>query len=339
MNKSYNIRTGLVFSVTMGFIADILPRLLRMDAGQPRTVLVNFVHIFIAVLFYWWLHHFILIRVTSGFLSHPFIKPVLSILLSVIIIACITWAFHITSFIPVNSGGKMLARTRSQFVSIRVFRAGIISALTYFVVFYYRMQLVLRQSKQENEYLKQENLQAQLSSLKQHISPHFLFNALNTLSSLSHEAAVKEYILKLSDVYRYVLRYQEKKEVKVEDELFFIQSYMYIIKTRFEEGINIKIAINPGNLHEVILPFSLQLLVENAIKHNSVSYRNPLSIDIYDQPGMLVVENDLRPRHTMETASGTGLQNLSKRYRLAGGRDISITRTVSAFKVEIPFLS
>ena len=339
MNKSYNIRTGLVFSVTMGFIAVIVPRLIRMDADQPQTAVINFIHVFTAVLFYWWLHHFILIRVTAGFLSHPFIKPVLSILLSILIIGCITWALNITNFIPISNGRMMLRPRDAQFMAIRLFRAGIISALTYFVVFYYRMQLVLRQSRQENEYLKQENLQAQLSSLKQHISPHFLFNALNTLSSLSHEAVVKEYILKLSDVYRYVLCYQEKKKVKVEDELFFIQSYMYIIKTRFEEGINIRIAINPASLQQVILPFSLQLLVENAIKHNSVSYRNPLSIDIYDQAGELVVQNDLRPRHTMETASGTGLQNLSKRYRLAGGRDISITRTESTFKVEIPFLS
>jgi LytS/YehU family sensor histidine kinase len=198
--------------------------------------------------------------------------------------------------------------------------------------------LMLQHSRLENEYLKQDNLQAQLASLKQQISPHFLFNSLNTLSTLSHEQAVKEYILKMSEVYRYVLQYQEQNEVPVAEELAFIRSYIYILESRFEEGLKINVRVDAGNLNRKILSFSLQLLVENAVKHNSVSYRQPLLIDIYDLDGRLIVENDLRPRVTLDNHSGTGLYNLAQRYRLTAGKDILIFRDSAKFKVEIPFL-
>ena len=338
MNHSYNIKAGLIFAVLMGFMTMVLPRIIRFDIDQPRIVFINFIHLLVAVFCYWLVHHFFLIRVTAGFLSHPIVKPVSSILTSIIIIVFLTWSLNKTTSIPVKSNAGF-ELTYRQLLFIRLFRACIISTLTWFVVFYYRVQLELRQSILENAYLKQENLQAQLSSLKQQISPHFLFNALNTLSSLSHEQEVKECVLNLSEVYRYVLRYQEKKEVQVQDELIFINAYVYILKSRFEEGVKINITVNADNLQQKILPFSLQLLVENAIKHNSISYSDPLSINIYDLNGAMVVENDFRPRTTMESPSGTGLQNLSKRYQLTAGRQIQITCNSSTFKVEIPFLS
>lgn len=338
MDRSYNIKTGLIFSVLISLLVIVLPKMIRLDMDQPCTVLINFIQIFTGVFIYWIIHHFFLINFSTGFLSHPVVKPILSIATSVAVIALLTWSFKATALFPVN-GGAGVAMPYGRLFPVRLFRACIGSSLTYFVVFYYRMQLVLRQSRLENAWLKQENLQAQLSSLKQQISPHFLFNALNTLSSLSHEATVKEYILNLSEVYRYVLRYQEKKEVHVQDELVFIHSYVYILKSRFEEGIKINIQVNADNLQRKILPFSLQLLVENAIKHNSISYRDPLSINIYDNSGSLVVENDFRPRTTMESPSGTGLHNLSQRYLLTAGKQILITRNDVVFKVEIPFLS
>jgi LytS/YehU family sensor histidine kinase len=251
--------------------------------------------------------------------------------------AIVTHSFNITSLIPFSRDPSAEIRPVRIFF-IRMFRGSIISTFTWFAVYYFRLLLMLQQSRLENEYLKQENLQAQLASLKQQISPHFLFNSLNTLSTLSQEEKVKEYILKMSDVYRYVLHYQEQNEVPVYEELAFIRSYTYILQSRFEEGLEINIRIDPGSLNRKILPFSLQLLVENAIKHNAVSYRNPLAIDIYDLNGSLIVENDFRPRVTLDSHSGTGLHNLAQRYRLISDKKILITRDSAKFKVEIPFL-
>jgi len=337
MVHRYNVKAGLIFAVSIAMMATILPRLIRLDADQPHHVVINFLYLSATIFFYWLVHHFFLIRLRSGTFSDRLTKALLSIFCSVLIVSLLTYSFNITRMFPIALNPTLEIK-REQIFFIRIFRGTFISTLTWFAAFYYRLLLMLQQSKLENEYLKQKNLQAQLSSLRQQISPHFLFNSLNTLSTLSHEEPVKEYILKMSEVYRYVLHYQEQAEVKVQEELQFIHSYIYILESRFEEGLKINIRVNPDHLHRKILPFALQLLIENAIKHNSMSYRAPLAIDIYDLNGKLVVENDLRPRSTMDRPSGTGLHNLSQRYQLAAGKDILITRDAVKFKVEIPFL-
>ncbi|MES1159857.1 MAG: histidine kinase [Bacteroidota bacterium] len=337
MVHRYNMKAGWIFAAAIAMMATVLPRLIRLDTDQPHHVVVNFLYLSGTIFFYWMVHHFFLNRLHSGPFSYRLSKALISIGCSVVIISFFTYMFNITRMFPIGLNPGIEVR-KEQIPFIRIFRATLISTFTWFAAFYYRLLLMLQQSKLENEYLKQKNLQAQISSLKQQISPHFLFNSLNTLSTLSHEAPVKEYVLKMSEVYRYVLHHQEQAEVQVREELEFIHSYIYILQSRFEEGLEINIRVNPDYLNRKILPFAVQLLIENAIKHNSMSYRSPLAIDIYDQQGKLVVENDLRPRTTMDKPSGTGLHNLSQRYQLAAGRDIQITRNDLKFKVEIPFL-
>jgi len=329
MLKEYNSRAGLVFSVSIATIAVLLPRLIRLDADRLSLTLFNFIYLICAFFFCWLVHHCFL------FTFRYRLTPLLSICCCVTVIAVLTWGLHL---IPMNRFSGVGVR-QGQVPFIRLFRAVMISTIAWIAVYYFRLYVLFQQSRLENEYLKQGNLQAQLASLRQQISPHFLFNSLNTLSSLSHEAPVKEYVLKMSEVYRYVLHYQDQQLTSVEAELAFIRSYIYILETRFEEGLKIRIQIGPAALGRKILPFALQLLVENAVKHNVISYRTPLSLFIYDQGEMLVVENDLRPRTTMEAASGTGLNNLSQRYLLTAGKDICISRGESRFKVEIPLLS
>jgi len=332
MPKEYNSKAGLVFSVSIATIAVLLPRLVRLDTDRLFLTLLSFVYLSCAFFLCWLIHHFFLLNTRHR------LTPLLSICCCVAVIAILTWGLNITNLSPLNRFSDHELK-RGQVSFIRFFRAFIISTIAWIAVYYFRLIVLFQQSRLENEYLKQGNLQAQLASLRQQISPHFLFNSLNALSSLSNEAPVKEYVLKMSEVYRYVLHYQDQKVTTVEAELAFIRSYIYILETRFEEGLNIRIQVGPGALGRKILPFALQLLVENAVKHNVISYRTPLSLFIYDQDERLVVENDLRPRTTMETASGTGLHNLSQRYLLTAGKDIRISRDASRFKVEIPFLS
>ena len=338
MIKRYNVRAGLIFSVAISTMATILPRIIRLEVDQPRLILNNFIYLW-AIFFICWLahHFFLLLDIGSGFFSHRMATPVISIICSVFLIGIFTNLFNLGTVIPINRNPG-IGLYRGQILFIRLFRGVLISACTYFAVYYFRLMLILQQSKVENEYLKQGNLQAQLGSLRQQISPHFLFNSLNTLSTLSHDEAVKEYILKMSEVYRYVLHYQERTEVPVEEALAFIRSYIYILESRFEEGLKINIRVDRANCSRKILPFALQLLVENAVKHNAISYSDPLVIDIYDRNDALVVENDLRPRVALDASSGTGLSNLAQRYRLAAAKEILITRNTAKFKVEIPFL-
>ncbi|MBS1665203.1 MAG: histidine kinase [Bacteroidetes bacterium] len=337
MQKRYNLKAGLIFSVTIALLATVLPRAIRFEAARPITTIISFAYLSFMLFFYWTAHHFFLITFTSGSLTHRWIKAAASILSSVLIVSLAIYLLKIASRFPLDRNPNSTIPDQQAFF-IRLFRGTIISALTYFAVFYYRMLLMLQQSRLENEYLKQENLQAHISTLRQQISPHFLFNSLNTLSTLSNEELVKNYILKMSDVYRYVLHHQEQQQVPVCEELTFIRSYIYILESRFEDALQIDIDVSPAYLNRKIIPFALQLLVENATKHNSVSYKHPLNISIYCRDEKLVVENDLRPRATIEHSSGTGLHNLARRYRLTTGQEITITRNDSKFKVEIPFL-
>ena len=338
MVQRYNVKAGLIFSVSISMIATILPKLIRFDVEQLRSVLFNFFYLSACFFFCWMTHHFFLLNIRSGPFSGKVARAAASIFCSVLLIAAATHSVNMNTVLPFSKDPGIELRPGRIFF-IRMFRGFIISAIVWFAVYYFRIQVMLQQSWRENESLKQENLQAQLASLKQQISPHFLFNSLNTLSTLSTEEKVKEYILKMSEVYRYVLHYQEQNEVPVHEELAFIRSYTYILQSRFEEGLEISIQVAPGNLNRKVLPFSLQLLVENAIKHNAVSYKNPLAINIYDLGDVLIVENDIRPRLTLDSHSGTGLHNLDRRYRLVSDKKILITRDSSTFKVVIPFLT
>lgn len=336
--KQYNIKTGIIFSILIGLLSSF-PRLVRSDFDFLIGFVGTFVYIFCGIFACWLIHHFFLLNTTQhGFFKNRFAAGLLSIITGVIFMAGVSSAFNITGVVPVSplANNKM---TAYHLLSIRLFRAFIISAFTFFVVYYFRMAISLQRSKLENAYLKQENLQAQIASLREQISPHFLFNSLNTLSSLSGDNKVKEYILRLSEVYRYVLHYQEQNSVMVKDELDFIRSYTYIMESRFEDGLKINIDIPGEKLEKKIVPLALQLLIENAIKHNAISYRMPLVIDIYSSGEGIVVENDFRPKATIEKSLGKGLNNLSERYRLIAGKDIVITKSELKFKVEIPFLS
>ena len=187
--------------------------------------------------------------------------------------------------------------------------------------------------------LKEAQLQASISSLKEQLSPHFLFNTLNTLSSISKEENVKEYVTELSNVYRYLLSFQKKDAVTIEEELEFASSYIYIIKARMEEAIDIEININEETRKTKLPPLTLQLLIENALKHNVASVSKPLIILITDKdPGWLSVSNNFQPRIYTQPSTGTGLDNIRRRYHLLFGRDISIEQSEQFFFIKLPVI-
>lgn len=173
-------------------------------------------------------------------------------------------------------------------------------------------------SQLQNERLQKESILAQFETLKSQINPHFLFNCLNTLNSLLYVSVEKsaEFIDHFSKIYRYVLDVKEQFVVTVEKELEFARSYFYLHKIQFEEKIKLDIEIDPVILNCFIPPLSLQILLENAIKHNVVSGNNPLIIVLKNTEGSLIVTNTYKPKHNNEKSSGIGLQHLKQRYEL-----------------------
>lgn len=190
------------------------------------------------------------------------------------------------------------------------------------------------------EKVKRDQLASQFESLKSQINPHFLFNSLNALSSLVYDDQKKavSFIRKLSDVYRYVLDQNEKEVVPLSEELKFVESYIYLQKIRFGENLNVNIKIDERSMDKVVPPLSVQLLVENAIKHNIVSSLRPLTIDIVNEGVLsLLIKNNLQEKKSKES-TGIGLKNLQKRYDILSDREVYIRKTKDFFTARIPLL-
>ncbi len=200
-----------------------------------------------------------------------------------------------------------------------------------------RLQTDKQESRIENEHLKQQSLRNELTALKNQIDPHFLFNSLNSLTSLirDNEKATL-FVKKLSYMYRYILQSSDSNLVSVREELKFLESYTYLIQTRYRDRFSIDVQIEEGLLEEKLPPLALQLLVENAVKHNEISESNPLRVKIYSKEGSIYVENQIRPRTTLAEGTGNGLLNLKKRYLLLRKQELTVNTENNIFNVELP---
>lgn len=192
----------------------------------------------------------------------------------------------------------------------------------------------------ENQQLRTENLLNQYETLKSQLNPHMLFNSLNTLYSLIREKPEKaqNYLQKLAHVLRYTLQDNESHSVSLEEEMKFVNSYIYLLKMRYEDNLNFNIQLSTEALVLQLPPMSVQMLIENAVKHNEISNRHPLKINITAKENKLEVCNLLQPKLTNDTSTQIGLNNLSKRYRLLFKQDIEVKTENNCFTVTIPLI-
>ncbi len=189
------------------------------------------------------------------------------------------------------------------------------------------------------EQLRTESLQARYESLKHQVNPHFLFNSFNALTNLVYEDEEKAitFIDQLSLIYRYVLDTQEREKVPLEEELRFLDSYLYLQKIRF--GDKLDVAINLDGKEWNVAPLALQMLVENAIKHNIISDADPLLVHVFIEEKYLVVENNIqRRKSSLDESAGVGLENIRRRYEMLGTKGIQIEETSDKFRVRVPLI-
>lgn len=219
----------------------------------------------------------------------------------------------------------------------RIIGAFFASAICYVVYNNIDTTEKLQLAKLENEQIKQAHLRAQLLSLQQQISPHFLFNSLSTLKTIATDSDNKNFVVQLAHVYRYLLSFNERQVSQLSEELAFIRSYLYILHQRFETALNVSIEVPEQYLNYLIPPLSIQLLIENAIKHNALSSEQPLDISIrVNEQAMLVVSNTCRPKKVPAESTGMGLQNINDRFRLLFNDGIAIDHTTEHFTVTLP---
>ncbi|MGW9686702.1 2TM domain-containing protein [Flagellimonas sp. 2504JD1-5] len=182
---------------------------------------------------------------------------------------------------------------------------------------------------------------ARFDALKNQLDPHFLFNSLNVLTSLIEEDTdqAQKFTTSLSKVYRYVLEQKNKDLVTVDEELNFARTYVRLLKMRFEDSIVFEIPEKCTVPDAKIVPLSLQLLLENAVKHNVVTASKPLHLKVTEEDGMLVVRNNLQEKQVVKKSSGVGLQNIKQRYGILTDREVLIAKTNSQFSVGLPMLT
>lgn len=207
------------------------------------------------------------------------------------------------------------------------------------IVFYFQEY---KTTRIEAEELKRISAQAELQLVKSQINPHFLFNNLNVLSALvmKDNTEANRFIEEFSKVYRYILTNHDKEMVPLKTELDYIKPYIFLLEKRFGEGLLVTMDIPAYYLDHFIIPASLQMLIENAIKHNIVSKSKPLLINIHaNGKKAIVVSNNLQPKQLVEKSTEFGLQNIVKRYELVSNKKVMIEKNSSSFTVSIPLLA
>lgn len=218
----------------------------------------------------------------------------------------------------------------------------VIITIIFLGIFYF---LDKKKNQLEKEIVKEstkaETATAKFESLKNQLDPHFLFNSLNVLTGLIEENPENaiDFTTSLSKIYRYVLEQKDKEVVPIQEELIFAKTYINLLKLRFENSIDFELDQSLINDGEFIVPLSLQILLENTIKHNIVSEQKPLKIKIYKQDNNLIVENTLQPKDSIKDSTGIGLKNIISRYQLISNREVNIEKNQEVFQVQLPILT
>jgi sensor histidine kinase YesM len=215
---------------------------------------------------------------------------------------------------------------------------GLLAAAFYELLIYME---AWKKANQEAEQLKKANLVSQLDSLKNQVKPHFLFNSLNTLTALVEKqpAQAVRFIAELAKVYRYLLQSNQKELIDLQQELDFTRAYFFLLQMRFGAGISLEVSVEKDYQECLIPSLTLQMLVENAVKHNQVSVRKPLAVRIGIEEGKwLVVANNTQPKRTSVPSSGMGLANIAAKYKLLNQPHVQVQHDPDRFTVKVPLI-
>ena len=267
----------------------------------------------------------------------PLRRLMLAVLIAVVY-TCFAWVLIIWLLQVTSFGYDLLALL--QHLEWRDFVTPLI--ITAFISIFMHGRAFLLAWKEtliEAERLKKEQVSARYEALKNQVNPHFLFNSLNVLAALVHKDAdqAEQFIRQLSSVYRYILESRDKEVVPLEEELAILRAYLFLMEIRFGASLQTDIRL-PEPTGERVAPLTLQILVENALKHNEVSKAKPLRIEIFQANGYLVVQNNLQPKNNLPESTGIGLANLEAQYQILSGKPVLITSGDGYFTVKTPLL-
>ncbi|KGO90140.1 histidine kinase [Flavobacterium suncheonense] len=332
-------------SVTLGLGIFFVLLFLRWLTGGSiqwdNNLLLNLQYTLLYTVSLYLVNAFLFVFLDKIFIKNRFsVKRIaLSFSLSLVVTVCVIFLLRFFEEVIVN------AKSIDVFLQHEHASNYIVSAIITIIVSLFVHAAYFYRSYQENRVKEQKIIagtaSAKFESLKNQIDPHFLFNSLNVLSSLIEENpdSAQKFTSSLSKIYRYVLEQRDKELVSIEEELAFAKTYMNLLKMRFENSIFYELPETVNNPEAKVVPLSLQLLLENTVKHNVVSEKKPLRIRIFERNNCLVVQNDLQKKEVLKDRQGVGLQNIINRYAILTERKVSIQQTETEFMVALPLLT
>lgn len=273
-------------------------------------------------------------RVTSFYTKNRLINVSLTVAgnltLVVLVSVFLLWFMHNTFQIEVRVG----------FLVVYFLRNLLVAFISMLVVYAYEKTRQFRNNQITMLSLEHEKAETELKVLKGQLDPHFIFNNFNALAGAIREdkKVALSFVSHMSETFRYSIERKDHHLVTLEEELRFLESYIYLMKIRFKEGLTTKINIDSQLLNKQLPHHALQLLFENAIKHNIVSLNKPLRIDVRSNDGHLIVANDLSPKKSSMTNTGLGLANLRKRYELLGYDSVHVLSNEDKFIVKLELI-
>ena len=330
--KVFRVSTRVIWfsSLFMGILASI-PKILQLNIRGIELV-VDASIAFLFSLFVWYFNIYSLPKFSNRQITtHFFNRRLISSLFLGIVLMLILVAIHQALF----------PYYHFQSMTLMYEFRGVLINLTIYMFLYLLYQSYSAQLMGfEMDRIKTDNLGAQYELLKQQVNPHFLFNSLTTLKSMVDigDEHVADFIVKLADFYRFSLENRKMDIISLSEELDILNAYLYLLKARFEDGIQITFKISDEHLSSYIPPFTLQLLVENCIKHNVVSLEQPLNIVLYSEDEMLVITNQLQLKKTPESSTGVGLENINQRYLHLLHKKVDVVADGTSFKVYLPVI-
>lgn len=328
--KAFRVSQRVIWlsSLALGILASI-PKAFQ-PGSTPGEIIINSSITFLFSLFIWYfniysLPKFTSRRTTKNFLNaRLFISVILGIVMMVILVVV-----HEEIFEAIQLDAPIMFELRGVLINL----------IVYMFVHLLFQNYKTQQIATELERTISVNLGAQYELLKQQVNPHFLFNSLNTLKSMvdTQDPHSSEFILKLSDFYRFTLESRKMDIISIGEELKILESYTFLLKARFEDGFVLEESIDPKYYESGIPPFTLQLLIENCIKHNVVSLDKPLHIRLYNDDNFIIIENPIQLKRG-ELSTGVGLDNINQRFMHLIEKEIEIEKSETIFKVKIPII-
>jgi sensor histidine kinase YesM len=332
---------ALFISIMIFFVLTIIPVLNGGIVSFDNHLKINFLYTMLYGMFLYYANAVLFMFLDSIYKNNRYAvkRLIIGFLSSFILSLFIIFLLRIFEDVIIEK------RPLSEFLEYEKPANYIVPSIVSFVVLLGIHALYFYKSLQENRVKEQKIIagtaSAKFESLKNQIDPHFLFNSLNVLSSLIEENPdnAQRFTTSLSKIYRYVLEQKDKELVSLEEELAFAKTYMNLLKMRFENSLFYELPTTILNPEAKVVPLSLQLLLENTVKHNVVSEQRPLHIRIYVEGDYLAIQNDYQKKEVLQERKGVGLQNIINRYGIITNRKVLIEQNEQTFTVKIPVLT